>query len=99
MLSPLVLCLPVPPKLGGWGSEPLCLSRLFGLPVPPKLGGWGSEPLCLSRLFGLPVPPKLGGWGSEPPYTPLQTLPKKGLSNYARKHKEAVTSLCMSALL
>ena len=77
MLSPLVLCLPVPPKLGGWGSEPLCLSRLFGLPVPPKLGGWGSEPL----------------------YTPLQTLPKKRPFNYARKQKEAVTSLYMSALL
>lgn len=47
----------------------------------------------------LPVPPKLGGWGSELPYTPLQTLPKKRPFNCARKHKEAVTSLYMSALL
>ncbi|MBF1061189.1 MAG: hypothetical protein HXL35_00475 [Prevotellaceae bacterium] len=32
-----------PPKLGGWGSEPLLTSSFVREYAPPKLGGWGSE--------------------------------------------------------
>ena len=40
--SPLV-GVPVPPKLGVWGSEPPHSRPLVGVLAPPKLGGWGSE--------------------------------------------------------